>query len=402
MRRGTGGGADGIRARLACAARGGPAGDLHGVAQRRRVLAAIFFVTARHYGFSPEGNLTLAAVMRYAAAAGAGKLVRRLSSLSSLRAVLVAALAAWGIAALIPLLSPRASRCSGRRRCWRGRVGGDLAAGRELPGGRPARRRDARGRRLVQRHLDTGHRGAAAGDAAVSPGRPLATLALSAAVQRRRRCWRSFGCPGARARTPPEAARAAVGREYGALAARTASWLLPLSYLLSATLAPVLPHRLAAWVAAPRAARWRRSGWRRLLRDAGGRCGAPASGTVAGARWPWRRAPSRRGGRPWCCRAPAGRAGAGPFPVRRRDGPHLLRGAVLLAGGGARRRRRGRHLRGADWLRLLWRAAARADGRAAVAPAHAGTATVALAWVVVAGCSAGALARYLAARRARG
>jgi len=42
-----------------------------------------------------------------------------------------------------------------------------------------------------------------------------------------------------------EAAQAAVGREYPALF-RAASWLLPLSYLLSATLAPVLPHRLAA------------------------------------------------------------------------------------------------------------------------------------------------------------
>ena len=39
--------------------------------------------------------------------------------------------------------------------------------------------------------------------------------------------------------------------------------------------------------------------------------------------------------------------------------------------------------------------------RAVVAPAHAATATVALAWLVVAGCSAGALGRYLAARRAR-
>ncbi len=42
-----------------------------------------------------------------------------------------------------------------------------------------------------------------------------------------------------------EAAQAAVGPEYPALL-RAASWLLPFSYVISATLAPVLPHRLAA------------------------------------------------------------------------------------------------------------------------------------------------------------
>ncbi len=42
-----------------------------------------------------------------------------------------------------------------------------------------------------------------------------------------------------------ESSRAAVGTEYPALR-RAASWLLPFSYVISATLAPVLPHRLAA------------------------------------------------------------------------------------------------------------------------------------------------------------
>ena len=71
--------------------------------------AAIFFVTAGHYGFSPERNLVLAAVMGavYAVtAAGAGRLVRRLSSSSSPRTVLMAALAGWTIAALMPLAAP--------------------------------------------------------------------------------------------------------------------------------------------------------------------------------------------------------------------------------------------------------------------------------------------------------
>src|SRR4029077_18360860 len=38
---------------------------------------------------------------------------------------------------------------------------------------------------------------------------------------------------------------AAIGAEYPALL-RAASWLLPFSYVISATLAPVLPQRLAA------------------------------------------------------------------------------------------------------------------------------------------------------------
>jgi hypothetical protein len=40
-----------------------------------------------------------------------------------------------------------------------------------------------------------------------------------------------------------EAAEAAVGREYPWLV-QSASWLLPLGYVMSSTLAPVLPHRL--------------------------------------------------------------------------------------------------------------------------------------------------------------
>ena len=42
----------------------------------------------------------------------------------------------------------------------------------------------------------------------------------------------------------PEVATATIGPEYPWLA-RSASWLLPLSYMISSTMAPVLPHRLA-------------------------------------------------------------------------------------------------------------------------------------------------------------
>src|SRR5688572_20990662 len=71
--------------------------------------AAIFFLTARHYGFSPTRNLVLATAMGavYAiGAATAGRLVRRLAASSSPRALLMAALACWTIAAAAPLLAP--------------------------------------------------------------------------------------------------------------------------------------------------------------------------------------------------------------------------------------------------------------------------------------------------------
>jgi len=46
------------------------------------------------------------------------------------------------------------------------------------------------------------------------------------------------------AASAPHVASAAVGREYPALLLAS-RWLLPLSYLLSSTLSPILPHRLA-------------------------------------------------------------------------------------------------------------------------------------------------------------
>ena len=84
--------------------------------------AAIFFLTAGHYRFSAGRNLVLAAAMGavYAATAAApGVLVRRLSASSSPRAVLMAALAAWTIAAIAA--ARRAAfrgRPCGARRCW--------------------------------------------------------------------------------------------------------------------------------------------------------------------------------------------------------------------------------------------------------------------------------------------
>ena len=74
------------------------------------------------------------------------------------------------------------------------------------------------------------------------------TLARAGAVRRRQP--RRAASPPSRCRrdpvrTTPEAAQAAVGREYVFLV-RAASWLLPMSYILCAVMAPLLPHRLAA------------------------------------------------------------------------------------------------------------------------------------------------------------
>ena len=81
---------------------------------------AIFFLTAGHYHFSEGRNLVLAAAMGaiYAAtAAAAGVLVRRFSASSSPRAVLMAVLAAWTIAAIMPLgrAAFRGRACGARR-----------------------------------------------------------------------------------------------------------------------------------------------------------------------------------------------------------------------------------------------------------------------------------------------
>lgn len=51
--------------------------------------------------------------------------------------------------------------------------------------------------------------------------------------------------PAHPARHEPKAAGAAIGPTYRKLLA-AATWMLPVSYVVSATLAPILPHRLAA------------------------------------------------------------------------------------------------------------------------------------------------------------
>jgi MFS family permease len=207
----------------------------------------IFFVTAQHYGFSPARNLLLAASMGllYALAARfTGALLRRLERRLSPRAILAATLSIWGLCALVPLLARHAPAV-----LWTMALVGSVASAVTWP--------------IVESFLTAGRHGpgmrAAIGwfNVVWTPATALSllllplvaridvllTLALSgpanvialAALR-----W----LPARPAAHGAEAAAAAVGREYGALK-QAASWLLPLAYLMSATLSPILPHLLA-------------------------------------------------------------------------------------------------------------------------------------------------------------
>jgi hypothetical protein len=210
--------------------------------------AGTFFVTAQHYGFSAVRNLVLAGAMgaAYAVAArGTGALLRRLERWSSPRAVLAATLAVWGLSALAPLAFRDAESA-----LWIAALLGSAASAVTWP--------------IVESYLAAGRHGArmrsAIGWFNVTWTPAVAVpLLLMPLLARSDVLW-TIGLSGvtnavalllvlALPRRPaahaPEAAQAAVGREYRWLG-RSASWLLPLGYVMSSTLAPVLPHRLAA------------------------------------------------------------------------------------------------------------------------------------------------------------
>jgi len=365
--------------------------------------AAIFFLTAGHYQFTPTGNLLLATVMGgvYAVtAAGAGRLVRRLSTTSSPRAVLMTALASWTMAAAIPLAAPQSVAA-----IWAGALLGAASSAVTWP--------------IVESYLSAGRHGADMRAAiglfnvtwtpatalalllmpVVSRADPLATLALSAVASlvALGATWALPARPGAHA---PDAAQAAVGREYPLLL-RAASWLLPMSYILYAVIAPLLPHRLAA------------------VGVVGGQAGFIA-GLWMVARFATLLAMWRTGfwhGRWETLALGAGALAIGLAMILLAPSLAVMEVGLVLFGAGM----------GLTYCASIYyslsvgHAAVDAGGafealigfgyfagpviglaaRAVAAPAHATGATVALAWLVAAGCSTGALRRYLAARRAR-
>jgi hypothetical protein len=205
--------------------------------------AGLFFVSANVYRFSASANLVLAAVMGgvYALAArGASRLARGRAP----RQVLSAALLVWTGAAVVPLLFPGAPAA-----LWVSALIGSVASATTFP--------------FVESYLTAGRHGAemraaigkfnltwtpaTAVPLVVLPllaHHPAGSFAISAATSGA--AWLAiWRLPAHPAPHDPVAGAQAIGPTYRALLT-AASYLLPFSYIVSATLAPILPHRLAA------------------------------------------------------------------------------------------------------------------------------------------------------------
>jgi hypothetical protein len=210
--------------------------------------SGLFFVTAGYYHFAPARNLALGAAMGMTYGLSArytGPLLRRLGGRISARTTLVITLSVWSLVALAPLGARHVQAV-----LWLTALIGAVSSAATWP--------------VVESFLGAGRHGPAMRSAIgwfnvvwtpavavpllimplVARIDPLGTIALSALF--------NAGALLAVARLPrqpaphaAEASHAAVGPEYAPLL-RSASWLLPLSYLMSSTLAPILPHRLAA------------------------------------------------------------------------------------------------------------------------------------------------------------
>lgn len=206
-----------------------------------------FFLTREHYRFSPSRNLLFALAMgtAYAFSAwSAGGLTAKLDRFGP-RRVAGVALFLWAIAAALPVFVP--GREAG---IWVGGVLGAAASGAVWP--------------VVESYLAAGRHGAVLRRALgrfnvcwtlsvavpllvfpwLTRWHPLGPLAVSALAN-----VGALALLGQLPRRPMvashEHAQAAVGAEYPQLF-KAARWLLPQSYLFVATLAPLLPHRLAA------------------------------------------------------------------------------------------------------------------------------------------------------------
>jgi hypothetical protein len=210
--------------------------------------SAIFFVTDRIYGFSPAKNLALAAVMGSVytlLALKVGAIVRALAERMSPRRILVASLVVQSGAAFLPAAFPRAEPI-----LWTFALLGVAAQAITWP--------------IVESYLTAARHGpemrAAMGWFNVTWTSSVAVPLLLMPLVAERNIALILGVsglastlallPAARFSEHPaehelEASEAHIGPDYPALM-RSAGWLLPLSYVISSTLAPVLPHRLRA------------------------------------------------------------------------------------------------------------------------------------------------------------
>lgn len=206
----------------------------------------IFFVTLRHYGFTESQNLGLALGMGalYGLVAyGAGRIYAWFRAPA--RRVLSLSLVAWGLFAALPVVLPTSTSA-----LWAGALLGAAASGLVWPGVESylgARRHGADLRRSI------GWFNVVWTLATALPLLVFPLLARLGSLTPLLLCTVMNGLaalalaylPENPARSEPEVAAAALGREYPLLL-RSASALLPLSYLMSSTLSPVLPHRLEA------------------------------------------------------------------------------------------------------------------------------------------------------------
>ena len=213
--------------------------------------SGLVFVTAAEDRFSPALNLALGALMGavYALAArGSGVLSRARAGRISSRAALAGALMLWAVAALAPVALPGVEAI-----LWACAIIGAGTSALVWP--------------IVEVYLAGGRRGvalrAAIGQFNIiwTPASALSLLAMPV-LARFGPLWPIGSCavfnaaallavsrlpvrPGDHGPDDAGTPGSAVGHEYPWLA-RAVSWLLPLSYVISSTLAPVLPHRLAA------------------------------------------------------------------------------------------------------------------------------------------------------------
>jgi len=206
--------------------------------------AGLFFVTAQHYRFSPARNLVLAASMGALSAAASWR-SGRLAARFAPRAVLWAAFALWGAVALLPVALPHAQWA-----LWVTAFVASVTSATIWP--------------IVESYVSAGRHGAHMRQAigwfnVVWTPAMAVPLFLMPLVARLGLPWclglgsvvnvfalaATLALPPRPAAHHADEARAAMGPEYGALA-KSSTWLLPLSYVISTAIAPLLPFRLTA------------------------------------------------------------------------------------------------------------------------------------------------------------
>ena len=206
--------------------------------------AGLFFVTAGAYGFSPTRNLVLATVLS-ALSTVAARASGRIAARSSPWKVLRTAFAIWAAVAPLPVLIPGVEAV-----LWFSAAMGAVTSATIWP--------------IVESYISAGRHGphmrAAIGwfNVTWTPATAVPLFVMPAlvhvgltwslalvAVTNLLALAVSLALPRAPGDHHPDEARAAIGPEYPWLA-RTAAWLLPASYVISTTLLPILPFRLAA------------------------------------------------------------------------------------------------------------------------------------------------------------